>query len=171
MVPCSYRENKPMLKKLFLTAAVLACASTSAFAWTDRFGHWHEVPQLYGPINPGAAVYAPYGAQPAYVYGPPPPVVYGYGAPVIVAPPPTDAQVIAGTILGIAAWPLTRGGTGEKAAVRRCRGAVAAARGRRRGRFLHRVLRLLQRISLVPDAVSVMKTTQQQAHQQNEHLL
>jgi len=34
----------------------------------------------------------------------PPAAVYGpiYGPPVVVAPPPTDAQVIAGTILGIA---------------------------------------------------------------------
>jgi hypothetical protein len=88
------------MKKLIL-AAGLVLASTSAFAWTDQWGHWHEGPQLYGPINPGA-VYAPYGAPPAYVYGPPPPsVVYGSPA-VVVAPPPTDAQVIAGTILGIA---------------------------------------------------------------------
>jgi len=108
MAPRSYRENKPMLKKLFLTAAVLACASASAFAWTDRYGHWHERPQLYGPINPGA-VYAPYGAPPAYAYGPPPPAVYGHGAPVIVAPPPTDTQVIAGTILGIAGMAIHAG--------------------------------------------------------------
>src|SRR5215831_21282294 len=80
------------MKRFLLAATVLAFASTSASAWTDRFGHWHEGPALYGPINPGA-VYAPYGV---------PPAVYGYGAPVIVAPPPTDAQVIAGTILGIA---------------------------------------------------------------------
>jgi hypothetical protein len=32
-------------------------------------------------------------------------------------------------------------------------------------------LRHLCRSPLVPDAVPVMKTTQQQAHQQNEHLL
>jgi hypothetical protein len=88
-----------MKKLLAVTAAALVLSSTSAFAWTDRFGHWHEGPQLYGPINPGA-VYAPYGAPPAYGYGPP--AVYGYGGPVIVAPPPTDTQVIAGTILGIA---------------------------------------------------------------------
>jgi hypothetical protein len=81
------------MRKNLLAATVLAFASTSAFARTDWFGHWHEGPQLYGPINPGA-VYAPYGA--------PPPAVYGYGGPVIVAPPPTDTQVIAGTILGIA---------------------------------------------------------------------
>ena len=80
------------MKKFALAAVALVFASSSAFAWTDRSGHWHEGPQLYGPVNPGT-VYAPYG-------GPPP--VYGYGAPVIVAPPPTDTQVIAGTILGIA---------------------------------------------------------------------
>jgi len=81
-----------MKKLLTMTAIALVLSSTAASAWTDRFGHWHEGPALYGPINPGA-VYAPYGV---------PPAVYGYGAPVIVAPPPTDAQVIAGTILGIA---------------------------------------------------------------------
>ena len=79
------------MKKLLL-ASVLAIASTSANAWTDGRGHWVEGPQLYGPINPGT-LYAPYGT---------PPVVYDYGSPVIVAPPPTDAQVIAGTVLGIA---------------------------------------------------------------------
>jgi hypothetical protein len=83
------------MKKLLL-AAGLTLASTSAFAWTDRSGHWHEGPQLYGPINPGA-IYAPYGVPPAYGYGPP----AIYGGPVVVAPP-TDTQVIAGTILGIA---------------------------------------------------------------------
>ena len=76
------------MKKLLLAATVLAFASTSAFAWTDRAGHWHEGPQFYGPINPGA-VYAPYEVPPGY----------SYGAPVIVAPPPTDTQVIVGTIL------------------------------------------------------------------------
>jgi hypothetical protein len=81
------------MKKLLL-AAGLVLASTPAFAWTDNYGHWHEGPTLYGPINPGA-VYAPYGVPP-----------YAYGAPVIVAPPPTDAQVIAGTILGIAGMAL-----------------------------------------------------------------
>jgi hypothetical protein len=98
------------MKKLALAAVALAFASTSAFAWTDRSGHWHEGPTLYGPINPGA-VYAPYGVPPAYGYGPPPPppAVYGYGAPVIVAPPPTDTQVIAGTILGIAGLAINAG--------------------------------------------------------------
>jgi hypothetical protein len=79
-----------MIKTLLAAAAMLAYVSGSAHAWTDRYGHWHEGPTLYGPINPGA-VYAPYDVPPAY----------GYGGPVIVAPP-TDAQVIAGTILGIA---------------------------------------------------------------------
>ena len=88
------------MKKLLL-ATVLAIASTSANAWTDRWGHWHEGPQLYGPVNPGV-VEAPYGVPPTYFYGPPPPAVYGYPGPVVVMPPPTDAQVIAGTILGIA---------------------------------------------------------------------
>ena len=95
------------MKKLLLAAA-LVLASTSAFAWTDQSGHWHEGPQLYGPVNPGA-VYAPYGVPPGYGYGAPPPVVYGYGAPVIVAPPPTDTQVIAGTILGIAGMAINAG--------------------------------------------------------------
>jgi hypothetical protein len=82
------------MKKLLLASA-LAIASTSANAWTDRFGHWYE-----GPPPP-----------PAYLYGAPVPppyygVPYGYGAPiygppVVVVPPPTDAQVIAGTVLGI----------------------------------------------------------------------
>jgi len=93
------------MRKILLAAAVLAFASTSASAWTDRFGHWHEGPQLYGPINPGA-VYAPYGVPPAYMYAP---AVPAYGAPVIVAPPPTDAQVIAGTILGIAGLAVNAG--------------------------------------------------------------
>ena len=97
------------MKKLFvISAAALVLTSTAANAWTDRWGHWHERPTLYGPINPGV-VAAPYGypptfgaPSPGYFYGPPPPAVYGYGGPVIVAPPPTDAQVIAGTVLGIA---------------------------------------------------------------------
>ena len=76
------------MKKLILAAA-LTLASTSAFAWTDQTGQWHEGPQLYGPINPGA-VYAP--VAPAYVYGPPPPAIYGYGGPVIVERP-TDTQI------------------------------------------------------------------------------
>jgi hypothetical protein len=95
-----------MKKLLAVTAAALVLSSTAASAWTDRFGHWHEGPTLYGPINPDA-VYAPYGAPPAYGYGPP--AVYGYGGPVIVAPPPTDTQVIAGTILGIAGMALSAG--------------------------------------------------------------
>ena len=93
------------MKKLALAAVALAFASTSAFAWTDRSGHWHEGPTLYGPINPGA-VYAPYGVPPAYGYGPPPPAIYGYGTPVIVERP-TDTQVaisagaaVLGAILG-----------------------------------------------------------------------
>ena len=90
MVPPANRTTI-MTKTLLAAAAMLVCASGAANAWTDRSGHWHEGPQIYGPINPGA-VYAPYGAPPAY----------GYGGPVIVAPPPTDTQVIAGTILGIA---------------------------------------------------------------------
>jgi hypothetical protein len=89
------------MKKLLLATALAIASTTAANAWTDRAGHWHEGPTLYGPINPGA-VYAPYGVPPAYGYGAPPPVAYGYGAPVVVAPPPTDTQVIAGTILGIA---------------------------------------------------------------------
>jgi hypothetical protein len=90
------------MKKVLLSAVLLAAASTSALAWTDGRGYWHEGPQLYGPIGP----------QNGYYLGPPPPspgyygAPYGYGAPiysgpVVVAPPPTDAQVIAGTILGI----------------------------------------------------------------------
>jgi hypothetical protein len=89
------------VKKLLLSVAVLAVVSTSANAWTDRFGHWYE-----GPPPPpayhyqyGAALPRGYYPPPAY-YGPPP--VYDYGGPVVVMPPPTDAQVIAGTILGIA---------------------------------------------------------------------
>jgi hypothetical protein len=82
-----------MMKKLLLASVLAIASTTAANAWTSRSGHWHEGPTLYGPINPGA-VYAPYGVPPAYGYG--------YGAPVVVAPPPTDTQVIAGTILGIA---------------------------------------------------------------------
>jgi hypothetical protein len=111
----AYERSHTMKKLLTITAAALVLTSTAANAWTDRWGHWHEGPTLYGPINPGA-VYAPYGAPPAYFYGPPPPAVYGYGGPAYGGPayggpayggpvfvaPPTDAQVIAGTILGIA---------------------------------------------------------------------
>lgn len=100
------------MKKLLL-ASVLAIVSTSANAWTDRWGHWHEGPYLYGPINPGV-IAAPYGCPPGTSlvsggpYGPacrpfsvaPPYAVVG--PPVVVMPPPTDAEVIAGTVLGIA---------------------------------------------------------------------
>src|SRR5215468_7874088 len=55
MVPRSYRENKPMLKKLFLTAAVPACASTSAFAWTDRYGHCSTARLTPAPCTPPMA--------------------------------------------------------------------------------------------------------------------
>jgi hypothetical protein len=79
------------MKKLLLASVLAIASTTAANAWTSRSGHWHEGPQFYGPINPGT-VYAPYGVPPAY----------GYGGPVIVAPPPTDTQVIANTILGIA---------------------------------------------------------------------
>jgi hypothetical protein len=89
------------MKKLLLSVVVLAVVSTSANAWTDRFGHWYE-----GPPPPpayhyqyGAAMPRGYYPPPAY-YGPPP--VYDYGGPVVVMPPPTDAEVIAGTVLGIA---------------------------------------------------------------------
>ena len=80
------------MKKLLLASVLAITATTSANAWTDRFGHWQEGPTLYGPYP---------GPQP-YYYGPPPVTVYPYGGPVVVVPPPTDAQVIAGTILGIA---------------------------------------------------------------------
>lgn len=73
------------MKLLMTTAAVLALATTSASAWTNGSGHWVEGPTLYGPINRGA-MYAPYGAPPAYFYGPPPPAVYGY--PGYYAPVP-----------------------------------------------------------------------------------
>jgi hypothetical protein len=80
-----------MTKTLLAAAAMLVTLGSAANAWTDRFGHWHEGPQLYGPINPGA-IYTPYGVPPAYGYGAPPPVVYGYGGPVIVERP-TDTQI------------------------------------------------------------------------------
>jgi len=82
------------MKKLLL-ASVLALASTSANAWTDRWGHWQEGP-YYPDMVPPSYSYNPYPPVPPY-YGPP-----AYGGPVVVVPPPTDAQVIAGTILGIA---------------------------------------------------------------------
>ena len=75
------------MKKLLLASALAIASTTAANAWTDRFGHWHD-----GPYP---------GLQP-YYYGPPPVTVYPYGGPVVVVPPPTDAQVIAGTILGVA---------------------------------------------------------------------
>jgi hypothetical protein len=78
------------MRKLLL-ASVLALASTSANAWTDGRGHWFE-----GPVGP-------YGDPPVgYRYEAPP--AYGYPPPVYAPgyyPPPTDAQVIAGTILGV----------------------------------------------------------------------
>jgi len=109
-------SNIPM-KLLATTAVALVLTSSAAFAWTDRAGHWHEGPQLYGPINRGALV-APYGPPPAYFYGPPPPVAYGpppmaYGYPPVYGPPayypPSDAQVIAGTIMGIAGMVINGG--------------------------------------------------------------
>jgi hypothetical protein len=85
------------MKKLLLSVAILAIASSAANAWTDGRGHWFEGP--VGPYGDPPVGYR-YEAPPAYGY--PPPVPYGYGGPVVVVPPPTDAQVIAGTILGIA---------------------------------------------------------------------
>jgi len=90
------------MKKLLLVTVFAIASATAANGWTDQTGRWHEGPTFYGPVNPGA-VYAPYGVPPAYGYG------YGYGAPVIVAPPPTDTQVIAGTILGIAGMAINAG--------------------------------------------------------------
>ena len=86
-----------MKKLLVISAAALVLTSTAANAWTDRFGHWHEGPGFVAPYSPASPLY-----YPPYAYAPPPPAVYGYGGPVIVALPPTDAQIIAGTILGIA---------------------------------------------------------------------
>jgi len=88
-----------MKKLLTLSATVLVLTNTAANAWTDRWGRWHEGPGFVAPYSPASPLY-----NPPYYYVPPPPVYYGpvYGGPVIVAPPPTDAQVIAGTILGIA---------------------------------------------------------------------
>ena len=89
------------MKKLLLSVAVLATLSTSASAWTDQFGHWQE-----GPAYPGLVPHYAYNPPPYYGHPLPPPYAYGspygYGAPVVVVPPPTDAQVIAGTVLGIA---------------------------------------------------------------------
>jgi hypothetical protein len=85
------------VKKIALATMLLATASTSAFAWTDQFGHWQEGPgrivrgSPFGPAyvpypspyyNPGPVVVAP----PPCCYGPPPAV---YGPPVVVVPPET----------------------------------------------------------------------------------
>src|SRR5262245_43241325 len=88
MVPRPNKRTTTMktIKTLLTAGAVLAWAGSAANAWTDRYGHWHEGPTLYGPVSPGA-VYAPYGVAPAYGYGP------MYGGPVIVTRPPTDTQV------------------------------------------------------------------------------
>ena len=95
-----------MKKLLAITAAVLVLTSSAANAWTDQFGRWQE-----GPAYPGLVPHYAYNPPPYYGHPLPPPYSYGppvaygapiYGAPVVVVPPPTDAQVIAGTILGIA---------------------------------------------------------------------
>jgi hypothetical protein len=95
-----------MKKLLAITAAVLVFTSSAANAWTDQFGHWQE-----GPAYPGLVPHYAYNPPPYYGHPLPPPYAYGapyaygppiYGAPVVVVPPPTDAQVIAGTVLGIA---------------------------------------------------------------------
>jgi hypothetical protein len=95
-----------MKKLLMITAAALVLTSTAANAWTDQFGHWQE-----GPAYPGLVPHYSYNPPPYYGHPLPPPYAYGppvgygepiYGPPVVVAPPPTDAQVIAGTVLGIA---------------------------------------------------------------------
>jgi hypothetical protein len=87
------------VKKVLLSAVLLATASTSALAWTDGRGHWFEGPVgPYGDLPQGYR----YEAPPAYAYPPPAYAPGYYPPPVVVAPPPTDAQVIAGTVLGIA---------------------------------------------------------------------
>ena len=98
-----------MKKLLAITAAVLVlapvisgAASSAANAWTDQFGHWQE-----GPAYPGLMPHYAYNPPPYYGHPIPPPYAYGplYGGPVIVAPPPSDAQVITGAILtGICAF-------------------------------------------------------------------
>jgi hypothetical protein len=95
------------MKKLLLASALAIASTTAANAWTDRFGHWQEGPYYPGMVPPSYSYNPPpwYGhpLPPPYAYAPP--YAYGapiYGPPVVVAPPPTDAQVIAGTILGIA---------------------------------------------------------------------
>jgi hypothetical protein len=81
------------MKKLLLSAAMLAMASSAANAWTDGRGHWFEGP--VGPYGDPPVGYR-YEAPPAYGYPP-----LGYYPPPMVMYPPTDAQVIAGTVLGI----------------------------------------------------------------------
>ena len=98
-----------MKKLLAITAAVLVlapvisgAASSAANAWTDQFGHWQE-----GPAYPGLVPHYAYNPPPYYGHPKPPPYANGplYGGPVIVAPPPSDAQVITGAILtGICAF-------------------------------------------------------------------
>src|SRR6516162_4573237 len=94
-----------MKKLLAITAAALVLSTASASAWTDQFGRWQE-----GPAYPGLVPHYAYNPPPYYGHPLPPPYAYGpaygyggpiYGGPVVVAPP-TDAQVIAGTVLGIA---------------------------------------------------------------------
>src|SRR5262245_2866334 len=97
-------ERSYAVKKMLLAGVALAIASTSANAWTDRWGHWHEGPGFVAPYSPASPLYYPrYAPPPAYY----PPSVYG--GPVVVMPPPTDAEVIAGTILGIAGMFTRRG--------------------------------------------------------------
>jgi hypothetical protein len=88
------------MKKLLLASVLAITATTSANAWTDRFGHWQEGPYFPGMVPPSYS----YNPPPYYGHPLPPPYAYGpvYGPPVVVVPPPTDAQVIAGTIFGIA---------------------------------------------------------------------
>jgi len=99
------------MKKLLLASVLAITATTSANAWTDRFGHWQEGLDYPGMVPPAYSYNPVYGPP----YPPPPPYAYGapnangapnaYGAPIygppVVVPPPTDAQVIAGTVLGI----------------------------------------------------------------------
>jgi hypothetical protein len=87
-----------MKKLLAITAAALVLTSTAANAWTDQYGRWQE-----GPAYPGLVPHYAYNPAPYYGHPIPPPYAYGpVYPPVVVVPPPTDAQVIAGTILGIA---------------------------------------------------------------------
>jgi hypothetical protein len=98
------------MKKLFaITAAAFVLTSSAANAWTDQYGHWQE-----GPAYPGLVPHYAYNPPPYYGHPLPPPYAYGppvaygapiYGGPVVVAPSPTDAQVITGAILtGICAF-------------------------------------------------------------------